>query len=233
MKFKERLLQGSLVKRYKRFFVDIKYKNKIITGHCPNSGSMMGLLNLGNKIWFSESDNLNRKLKYTLEIIEVEKKMVGINTLLTNKIVLEALNCKKINSLIKFNDIKTEVKFSNNTRFDFLLLNNKEKCFLEVKNVTLVRGKKMAEFPDAITSRGTKHLNELCNAKKKGYQSYILYLIQREDCDSFKIAKDIDKKYKVAFSKAIKSGVKILCYDCKLSNEEIKLSNQINYEHQL
>jgi len=230
MKFKERLLQGSLVKRYKRFFVDIKYKNKIITGHCPNSGSMMGLLNIGNKIWFSESDNLNRKLKYTLEIIEVEKKMVGINTLLTNKIVLEALNCKKINSLIKFNDIKTEVKFSNNTRFDFFLLNNKEKCFLEVKNVTLVRGKKMAEFPDAITSRGTKHLNELCNAKKNGYQSYILYLIQREDCDSFKIAKDIDKKYKIAFDKALKSGVKILCYDCKLSNEEIKLNNQINYE---
>ena len=231
MKFKERLLQGSLVKRYKRFFVDIKYKNKIITGHCPNSGSMMGLLNIGNKIWFSESDNLNRKLKYTLEIIEVEKKMVGINTLLTNKIVLEALNCKKINSLIKFNDIKTEVKFSNYTRFDFLLLNNKEKCFLEVKNVTLVRGKKMAEFPDAITSRGTKHLNELCNAKKKGYQSYILYLIQREDCDSFKIAKDIDKKYKIAFDKALKSGVKILCYDCKLNNEEIKLNNQINYEY--
>ena len=231
MKFKERLLQGSLVKRYKRFFVDIKYKNKIITGHCPNSGSMMGLLNIGNKIWFSESDKLNRKLKYTLEIIEVEKKMVGINTLLTNKIVLEALNCKKINSLIKFNDIKTEVKFSNNTRFDFLLLNNKEKCFLEVKNVTLVREKKISEFPDAITSRGTKHLNELCNAKKKGYQSYILYLIQREDCDSFKIASDIDKKYKIAFTKALKSGVKILCYDCKLNNEEIKLNNQINYEH--
>ena len=230
MKFKERLLQGSLVKRYKRFFVDIKYKNKIITGHCPNSGSMMGLLNIGNKIWFSESDKLNRKLKYTLEIIEVEKKMVGINTLLTNKIVLEALNYKKINSLIKFYDIKTEVKFSNNTRFDFLLLNNKEKCFLEVKNVTLVREKKIAEFPDAITSRGTKHLNELCNAKKKGYQSYILYLIQREDCDSFKIAKDIDEDYKVAFNKAIKSGVKILCYDCKLSNEEIKLNNQINHE---
>ena len=231
MKFKERLLQGALVKRYKRFFVDIEYKNKIITGHCPNSGSMKGLLNKGNKVWFSKSDNPSRKLKYTLEIIEVEKKMVGINTLLTNKIVLEALNYKKINSLIKFNNINTEVKFSHNTRFDFLLLNNKEKCFLEVKNVTLVKEKKIAEFPDAITSRGTKHLNELCNAKKKGYQSYILYLIQREDCDSFRIAEDIDKKYKIAFSKAIKSGVKILCYDCKLNNEEIKLNYQINYEH--
>ena len=230
MKFKERLLQGTLVKRYKRFFADIKYKNKIITAHCPNSGSMMGLLDQDNKAWFSLSDNPNRKLKYTLEMIEVKNKKVGINTLLTNKIVLEALKHKKINSLNKFNHIKTESKFSDGTRFDFLLSNNKEKCFLEVKNVTLLREKKIAEFPDAITERGTKHLNELCNAKKKGYQSYILYLIQRENCDSFKIAKDIDEKYKIAFTKALKTGVKILCYDCKLNSEEIKLNKQINYE---
>ena len=230
MKFKEKLLQGTFIKRYKRFFVDINYKNKIITAHCPNSGSMMGLLNKGNKVWFSKSNNPKRKLKFTLEIIEVGKNLVGINTFLTNKIVFEALNLKKIKSLIQFNNIKTETSFSNNTRFDFLISNNKEKCFLEVKNVTLVREKKVAEFPDAVTSRGTKHLNELCNAKKKGYQSYILFLIQREDCDSFKIAKNIDEEYKMAFSKALKSGVKILCYNCKLNNEEIKLNNQINYE---
>ena len=230
MKFKETLLQGALIKRYKRFFIDIKYKNKIITAHCPNSGSMMGLLDRGNKAWFSLSDNPKRKLKYTLEMIEIKNKKVGINTLLTNKIVLEALKHKKINSLNKFNHIKTESKFSDGTRFDFLLSNDKEKCFLEVKNVTLLRENKIAEFPDAITSRGTKHLNELCNAKKKGYQSYILYLIQRENCDSFKIAKDIDEEYKIAFSKALKSGVKILCYDCKLNSEEIKLNKQINYE---
>ena len=233
MKFKERLLQGALIKRYKRFFIDIKYKNKIITAHCPNSGSMMGLLDRGNKAWFSLSDNPKRKLKYTLEMIEVKNKKVGINTLLTNKIVLEALKHKKINSLNKFNHIKTESKFSDGTRFDFLLSNDKEKCFLEVKNVTLLRENKIAEFPDAITSRGTKHLNELCNAKKKGYQSYILYLIQRENCDSFKIARDIDEEYIIAFSKALKSGVKVLCYDCKLNSEEIKLNKQINYEQQL
>ncbi len=230
MKFNDSLLSGTLIKRYKRFFIDIKYKNKIITAHCPNSGSMMGLLDVGNKAWFSLSDNPKRKLKYTLEMIEVKNKKVGINTLLTNKIVLEALKHKKINSLNKFNHIKTESKFSDGTRFDFLLSNDKEKCFLEVKNVTLLRENKIAEFPDAITSRGTKHLNELCNAKKKGYQSYILYLIQRENCDSFKIAKDIDEEYKIAFSKALKSGVKILCYDCKLNSEEIKLNKQINYE---
>ena len=230
MKFKERLLQGTLIKRYKRFFVDIKYKNKIITGHCPNTGSMMGLLNKGNKIWFSRSDNLSRKLKYTLEIIEVGKKMIGINTLLTNKIVFEALSQKKIKNFVKFNNIKPEVKFSDKTRFDFLISDNKEKCFLEVKNVTLSRKDKIAEFPDAITSRGTKHLKELIIAKQRGFESYILYLIQREDCKSFRIAKDIDEDYKIAFDKALKKGVKIICYDCKISTEEIKLNNQINYE---
>ena len=230
MKFNKKLLQGTLIKRYKRFFADIKYKNKIITAHCPNSGSMMGLLDKGNKVWFSISNNPKRKLKYTLEIIEVKNEKVGINTLLTNKIVFEALSNKKIDTLIKFKNIKPEAKFSDKTRFDFFLSNDKEKCFLEVKNVTLSREKKIAEFPDAITSRGKKHLNELCNAIKKGYQSYILYLIQREDCDSFKIAKDIDEDYKIAFVKAIKNGVKILCYDCKLNSEEIKLNKQINYE---
>ena len=121
MKFKERLSQGTLIKRYKRFFVDIKYKNKIITAHCPNTGSMMGLLNKGNKTFFSKSSNPKRKLKYSLEIIEVGKNLVGINTLLTNKLVFEALNLKKIKNLIKFENIKTEVKFSNSTRFDFLI----------------------------------------------------------------------------------------------------------------
>ena len=230
MEFNKKLLQGTLIKRYKRFFADIKYKNKIITAHCPNSGSMMGLLDKGNKVWFSISNNPKRKLKYTLEIIEVKNEKVGINTLLANKIVFEALSNKKIYTLIKFKNIKPEAKFSDKTRFDFFLSNDKEKCFVEVKNVTLSREKKIAEFPDAITSRGTKHLNELCNAIKKGYQSYILYLIQREDCDSFKIAKDIDEDYRIAFVKALKNGVKILCYDCKLNSEEIKLNKQINYE---
>ena len=230
MKFKEKLLQGTLIKRYKRFFVDINYQNKTITAHCPNSGSMMGLLNKGNSVWFSEASNPERKLKYTLQIVIVDNKLVGINTQLTNKIVLEALNQKKIKNLVKFDHIKTEAKFSDKTRFDFLISNNKKKCFLEVKNVTLARSDKIAEFPDAITSRGTKHLKELITAKKKGYESYILYLIQREDCKSFRIANDIDQEYKTAFNEALKNGVKMLCYDCKLSNEDIRLNNQINYE---
>ena len=230
MIFKEKLLQGTLIKRYKRFFVDIKYKGKTIIAHCPNSGSMLGLLKKNNKVWFSKSDNPKRKLKYTLEIIEVDKKLVGVNTHSTNKIILEALKEKKIKKLIQYDLIKSEVKFSNHTRFDFLISNKKEKCFLEVKNVTLVREKEIAEFPDAITSRGNKHLRELIDAKKKGYQSYLLYLIQREDCKSFKIAKDIDKEYKIIYDKALKNGVNVLCYDCKLNSEEIIINNQINYE---
>jgi len=231
MKFNETLLQGSLIKRYKRFFIDIKYKNKSITAHCPNSGSMLGLLDKGNKVFFSKSDNPKRKLKYTAEIIKVKKKLIGINTHLSNKIVLEALKNKTIKELTKFNDIKSEVKFTENTRFDFLLSNNNEKCFLEVKNVTLSRQPKIAEFPDSITSRGTKHLNELVRAKKKGYQSYIFYLLQRSDCGSFKIAKDIDEEYKIAFDNALKNNVTILCYACKLSNKEIKIDKKIEYEY--
>ena len=230
MKFEKKLLQGTLIKRYKRFFVDIKHQNRTIIAHCPNSGSMLGLLKAGNKVFFSESDNPKRKLKYTLQIIEIDNKLVGINTHLTNKIILESLKEKKIQSLNKFTKIQPEKKFSNNTRFDFLISNNKEKCFLEVKNVTLVREKNIAEFPDAITSRGTKHLNELVEAKKKGYQSYLLFLIQREDCKLLKIAKDIDVDYNNAFNLALKNGVKILCYDCKLSDEEIRINNQIFYE---
>ena len=230
MKFKGRLLQGILIKRYKRFFADISYKNKTITAHCPNSGSMLGLLNKGNTVFFSKSENPKRKLKYTLEIIKINKTLIGINTLLTNKIVLEALNNKRIKKLAKFNNIKSEVKFSDNTRFDFLISNSKEKAFLEVKNVTLSRKNEIAEFPDAVTSRGAKHLRELINAKKKGYNCYILYLIQREDCNSFKIANDIDEEYKIIFDKALNNGVKMLCYDCKLNNKEIVLNNEIKYE---
>jgi sugar fermentation stimulation protein A len=229
MKFKESLLQGIFIKRYKRFFVDIKYKNKTITAHCPNTGSMMGLLDKDNIVFFSKSDNPDRKLKYTLQIIKAKNKLIGINTHLTNKIVLEAFTNKKIKNLIKYNDIKSEVKFSEKTRFDFLVSNNKEKCFVEVKNVTLSRKNKIAEFPDSPTARGIKHLNDLCLSKKKGFKAYILYLIQRNDCESFSIAADIDLEYKVSLEKALKSGVKLLCYDCKLDGDEIKLNKEIKY----
>ena len=228
MNFKNKLISGLLIKRYKRFFVDIKIKNQIITAHCPNTGSMIGLLNKGNKVWISKSNNPNRKLKYTLEIIESGKSKVGVNTLSSNKIVHHALKNNLIHEFKDLSEIQPEIKFGKNSRFDFLVFKKKEKSFIEVKNVTLSRKDKVAEFPDAITTRGLKHINELVKASKKNYKIYILYLIQRDDCKSFTIASDIDPFYASALKKAVKKKLKILCYDCKFSLKGIKLNNKIN-----
>ena len=228
MKFENKLISGLFVKRYKRFFVDVKVKNKIITAHCPNTGSMNGLLDKNNKVWLSKSNNPNRKLKYTLEIIEVNQSKVGVNTHSTNKIVLHALQNNLIDEFPNILEIKPETKFGTNTRFDFLVLNKKkDKFFIEVKNVTLSRKRELAEFPDAVTSRGLKHINQLVKASKKDYKIYILYLIQRDDCKSFTLAKDIDPDYTEALTKAVKNKLKILCYDCKFSLKGIKLNNKI------
>tara|TARA_B100001121_G_scaffold254375_1_gene231528 strand:+ start:267 stop:965 length:699 start_codon:yes stop_codon:yes gene_type:complete len=227
MNFKKKLILGQLIKRYKRFFVDVKINNRKVVAHCPNTGSMMGLLKYGNKVWLSESDNPKRKLKHTLEIIEDNKSKVGINTHLTNKIVLEAL---KKNLLKEFKNpvsIRQEVKFGENTRFDFLITKNNKKYFIEVKNVTLSRQKRIAEFPDAVTSRGLKHVNELLSANKKGYNIFLFFLIQRDDCNEFVLAQDIDPNYCRLLKKAVKKNLKILCYDCKISSKGIKLNQKI------
>ena len=228
MNFKNKLISGVLIKRYKRFFVDIKIKNRVITAHCPNTGSMYGLISKGNKVWVSKSDNPKRKLKYTLEIIENEKTKIGVNTHSSNKIVHHALKNNLIDELKDLSEIKPEVRFGANTRFDFFIYKKKSKAFIEVKNVTLSRIKGIAEFPDAITVRGLKHINELIKASKKKYRIFIIYLVQREDCKSFTIARDIDPVYANALSKAVKNKLNILCYDCKFSSKGIKLNNKIN-----
>ena len=230
MNFKNKLISGQLIKRYKRFFVDIKIKNQIITAHCPNTGSMSGLLDKGNKVWISKTDNPNRKLKYTLEIIDDGKSKVGVNTHSSNKIVHHALKNNLIDELKDLLEIKPETKFGANTRFDFLVLKKKYKAFIEVKNVTLSRKIKTAEFPDSITSRGLKHINELVKASEKNYKIFILYLIQRNDCTSFTIAQDIDPAYAAALTKAVKKKLNIICYDCKFSTKGIKLNNKINFK---
>ena len=230
MFFENKLISGLFIKRYKRFFVDIKIKNQIITAHCPNTGSMYGLLKEGNRVWVSKSKNPNRKLKYTLEIIQDKKSMVGVNTHSTNKIVKHGLQNNLIQEFEDIMAIEPEIRYGLNTRFDFLISFKKSKAFVEVKNVTLSRKKKVAEFPDAITSRGLKHINELMKASKKGYKIFILYLIQRNDCNLFTIAKDIDTEYAKALSKAVKNNLKILCYDCKFSSKGIKMNNKINFK---
>ncbi len=230
MDFENELIPGLLVKRYKRFFADIKFKNKIITAHCPNPGSMFKLLKEGNAVWFTKSKNDKRKLKYTLQIIEVDGKKFCINTHITNKVIRESLDNKLIEDLKNYDLVKSEKKFGKNTRFDFLLRDTKndKKAFVEVKSVSLSRIKNHAEFPDAVTERGKKHLENLILANQQGYESYLIFLVQIEKCKTFGIASDIDPVYFNVFKDALKKNVNVLCYDCKFSSKGIEINKRIN-----
>ncbi len=228
MKFSKRLIKGKLIKRYKRFFADINIKNKIITAHCPNTGSMMGLLDQNNEVWISKNNNPKRKLKYTLEIIKTKDNLVGVNTHLANKIVYEGLSNNLINEFMNSDSIKPEVYYNKNTRFDFLVNKNNQNHFIEVKNVTLFRTNNVAEFPDAVTSRGSKHIKTLVDAIKKGYKSYVLFLVQIQNIENFQIAKDIDKIYYENYLLAKKYGVQFLAYRCNIDTNSITIEKKLN-----
>jgi len=227
MEFTKSLIKGKLIKRYKRFFVDIKLDKEIVIAHCPNTGSMKGLLDEGNEVFISKNDNPKRKLKYTLEIIKVKKKLVGVNTHFANKIAYHGLSNNLVKEVSNSDNIKSEVFFNKETRFDFLVKKNKQKIFVEVKNVTLLRDEKIAEFPDAVTLRGSKHLKALIEAIKKGYKSYLLFLVQIQDVESFKIAKDIDKEYYKNYLLAKKAGVIFLAYRCKINAKGIQIEQKL------
>ena len=227
MEFTKSLIKGKLIKRYKRFFTDVKLNKKIIIAHCPNTGSMKGLLEKGNDVYVLPNNDPKRKLKFGLEIIKSRKNLVGVNTHMANRIAQHALENNLIKELKNNDSIKPEVFFNKQTRFDFLVKKNNQKIFVEVKNVTLFRDKKTAEFPDAITSRGSKHLIALIDAIKKGYKSYLLFLVQIQNMENFKIAKDIDKEYYENYLLAKKAGVIFLAYRCKISAKEIKIEKKI------
>ena len=227
MKFTKSLIKGKLIRRYKRFFADVKINKKIVTAHCPNTGSMKGLLEEGNEVYLHKNDDPKRKLKYGLEIIRANKKLVGVNTHLANKIVNHGLENNLISELKNSDTIRSEVFFDKETRFDFLLEKNNQKIFVEVKNVTLFRDKETAEFPDAITSRGSKHLLTLIDAIKKGYKSYLLFLVQVQNMKKFKIARDIDNEYYKNYLIARNSGVNFLAYRCKISSKKILIEKKI------
>ena len=227
MEFTKSLIKGKLIKRYKRFFTDVKLTKGIVTAHCPNTGSMKGLLDEGNDVYLLPNNDPKRKLKYGLEIIKTRKNLVGVNTHMANRIAQHGLENNLIKELKNSDLIKPEVFFNKETRFDFLIEKNKQKSFVEVKNVTLFREEKTAEFPDAVTTRGSKHLKTLIEAVKKGYKSYLLFLVQIQNVDNFKIAKDIDKEYYENYKLAKKAGVKFLAYRCKISSKEIKIDKKI------
>ena len=227
MEFTKTLIKGKLIKRYKRFFMDVKLSKEIVTAHCPNTGSMQGLLDEGNDVYLLPNNDPKRKLKYGLEIIKSRKNLVGVNTHMANKIVHHGLKNNLIKELKNSEMIKPEVFFNKETRFDFFVEKNKQKNFVEVKNVTLFRDNKIAEFPDAITSRGSKHLLTLIDAIKKGYKTYLLFLVQIQNMEYFKIAKDIDKEYYNNFSIAKKAGVNFLAYRCNISSKKIYIEKKL------
>ena len=227
MEFTNSLIKGKLIKRYKRFFTDVKLQRETVTAHCPNTGSMKGLLDEGNEVYLLPNNDPKRKLKFGLEIINSRKNLVGVNTHMANRIVEHGLKNNLVNELKNVGIIKPEVFFNKETRFDFLLEKNSQKSFLEVKNVTLFRDKNTAEFPDAVTSRGSKHLLTLIDAIKKGYKTYLLFLVQIQNMKYFKIAKDIDEQYYKNYLLAKKAGVIFLAYRCNISSKKIFIDKKI------
>ncbi|ETA70981.1 DNA/RNA nuclease SfsA [Candidatus Pelagibacter ubique] len=227
MEFTKSLIKGKLIKRYKRFFTDVKLDKEIVTAHCPNTGSMKGLLDEGNEVYLLPNNDPKRKLKYGLEIIKSRKNLVGVNTHMANKIVEHGLKNNLVNELKNNDIIKPEVFFNKETRFDFLLEKKDQKMFVEVKNVTLFRKKYTAEFPDAPTARGIKHLLTLIDAIKKSYKTYLIFLVQIQNMKYFKIAKDIDKEYYKNYLTAKKAGVNFLAYRCNISSKKIFIDKKL------
>ena len=227
MKFKEKILEGFFLKRYKRFFVDVMIDENIITTYCPNTGSLKGMLNEKARVLVAKVDNPKAKLKYRLEAIKHKGVYVGINTSLPNGIIYEAIKEKKILNHLQ-GEIKTEVKYGKNSRVDIFIDNPKGKnCFIEVKSVTLSRLKGLSEFPDAKTTRGSKHLIELSEMSKQGNECYLVYLIQRKDVKMFSIAKDIDEEYYKNSIIAKNNGVKFIAFSCEVSKKGINIIQQV------
>lgn len=229
MKLNGPLAEGVLIGRYKRFFADVKLKDgRVVTAHCANSGSMMGVKEPGSKVWLSPNQNPKARLDWRWELVEVGGALVGINTMHPNRIVAEALEQDLIPELSGYAAARREVKYGAGSRID-LLLEDPGRCYVEVKNVTL-RRRHLAQFPDAVTVRGTKHLNELIQMVKEGHRAVMLYLAQRADCQAFSVAADIDPDYARTLEKAISAGVEVLGYQCALSPREIRLDRPLELE---
>lgn len=224
------LILGKLVKRYKRFFADVQLKDgSVVTAHCVNTGSMKGCLEENAPVGISTSDNPKRKLKYTLEIIKIGGTWVGVNTSLTNRLAEECISENGIPEIGSFLQMQREVKYGVNSRIDILLETKKKTCYIEVKNVSMVYDG-LASFPDAVSERGTKHLEELMKVVTNGHRGIMLYICQRDDALHFVPAQEIDPVYAKTLQKAHKAGVEILVYKSKVSVKENKIYGKIPWK---
>jgi sugar fermentation stimulation protein A len=223
MRFPSPLVSGRLIKRYKRFLADVQLDSgELTTAHCANPGAMLGLAVPGSRVWLSPSPNPKAKLAWRWELEEVAGALVGINTSHPNRIIEEAVAADTIPELTGYAKITREVRYGINSRIDLLLEKPGQKCFVEVKNVHLKR-ESCAEFPDCVTTRGAKHLAELSTEVASGHRAVMLFCLQREDCDGFKIAADLDPAYAQAFKQARLAGVEAYAYTCTLSTQAIVL----------
>jgi sugar fermentation stimulation protein A len=226
------LLSGRLVRRYKRFFGDVLLKDgRAVTAHCPNTGTMLGVAEPDSEVWLSVSDNPKRKLPYTWELVRADGALVGINPLNANRVISGALETGAVPSVDQYGSIRREVRYGEGSRVDFLLSEpGLPDCYVEVKNVHLARQNGLAEFPDAVTARGAKHLAELARVKAAGNRALMLFLVQREDCDRFQVAKDIDPAYDAALGAAVEAGVEVLCLACQVSLTDITVVRRIPFD---
>ena len=229
------LVRGRLIRRYKRFFADVALDDgTTITAHCPNTGTMHGLLGEGLEVWLSRSDNPKRKLAHTWELVHDDTwppgALVGINPIRANAIVAEAIETGVVPGVSGYETVKREVPYGEGSRVDFFLSGGTgPDCYLEVKNVHLCRQTGLAEFPDAVTSRGARHLRELAAMVEAGHHATMVFLVQREDCDRFTVAADLDPAYAEALDMAEKAGVEVICLACRLSVTEIAADRSIEF----
>lgn len=230
MKFDSPLIRGTLIKRYKRFLADVTLEDgTVVTAHTANSGSMKGCAEPGSEVWLSPASNPNRKLKYTWELVRVDGHLIGINTNHPNTLAAESIGDGRVVELTGYDKLRREVKYGKNSRIDVLLsAEDKPDCYVEVKNVTLFRDRR-AEFPDAVTARGAKHLAELTDMVAAGKRAVMLYMVQRsaDGLDHFTVAEDIDPAYAGALRDAMSAGVEAICYTCDITTDGITVAKPL------
>ncbi len=229
IQFPSKLIQGRLIKRYKRFLADVELEGgEIVTAHCPNSGTMLGLSEPGATVWLSRSPNVARKLAYTFELIETGGILAGVNTMHPNKLIAQAIASGLIPELAGYETSRREVVYGEASRIDILLENaGGARCYVEVKNVHLSRQPGLAEFPDCVTARGAKHLRELSQMVAQGHRAAMVFCVQRGDAERFDLAADIDPVYAHTFDKAVSSGVEALCYTCEVTLDGLEVSHKL------
>ena len=229
MRFPSPLVEARLIRRYKRFLADVQFPNgETATVHCANPGAMTGLADPGMRVFLSKSESKTRKLAWSWELLEIGDVLVGINTAHPNKLVAEAIANDAIPEIAGYDQVRREVRYGKNSRIDILLsADTRPDAYVEIKNVHLMRREGLAEFPDSVTARGAKHLEELSGMVAEGHRAVMLYLIQRSDAKQFRLAGDIDPRYAAAFERARNAGVEMIAYDCRLSLDEIVVNNPV------